>query len=119
MITRIVEELKTGSVKNVVPFGKTRAKLEPPYTVVKREIDSLNRGIGFRIIAHFMPGQNIFLDDYIDGEVPRMLDGFMALSRHGSRNHLLCEPLDADIITNNDDGTISRERVFLMPSRNF
>lgn len=119
MITKIVEQLKTGSLKNVVPFGYTTSILEPPYVVVKPERDALGRGRAFRVIAHFLPGQNIFLDDYIDNEVLTLLDDFTALSRHGNRNQLLSEELDSDIIATSDDGTISRDRVFLMPSRTF
>jgi len=44
MITKIVAQLKTGSVKNVVPFGMGSLPA-PPYTVVKGERDPTGQGL--------------------------------------------------------------------------
>ena len=43
MITKIIEQLKTGQIKNVVPFGVEQLPA-PPYIVVKTERDPLDRG---------------------------------------------------------------------------
>lgn len=118
MITKIVAKLKTGRIEAVVPFG-TSPLPDPPYVVVKPERDPVGRGRIFRIIAHFLPGQIIDLEDYIFSDVSVLLDDFQALSRHNNRNILLTENDYTDIINNNDDGTISMERIFLMPSRIF
>ena len=118
MITKIIEQLKTGRVKNVVPYG-THPLPAPPYVVVRTEADGLGRGRIFRIFAHFIPGQIIFLEDYIQNDLTLLLRDFEVVSRHGNRNRLFTEQDYSDIIANNDDGTISMERRFLMPSKFF
>ncbi len=117
MITKIIEKLKTGSIKNVVPYG-TIPLPAPPYVVVRPEADGLGRGKIFRIFAHFLPGQNIFLEDYIQKDLTNLLRYFTATTRHGNSNKLFTEQDYSDIIVN-DDGTISKERRFLMQSRFF
>lgn len=118
MITKIVAKLKTGKIKNVVPFGSGNLPAAP-YVVVKMESDGLGRGRLVRIIAHMLPGQNTFLEDYIFNDVSVLLEGFETTSRHGNRNVLETENEYTDIVANNDDGTISMERRFILPSRIF
>ena len=113
MITKIVEKLKTGTVKNVIPFGWSLPAA--PYVVVKMERDSLGRGIAYRIIAHFKPGQNIFLEDYVMNELMTLLDGYAAITRHGTYQELESTGEWGALVTDNDDSTISMERVFLVP----
>ena len=118
MITKIVAQLKTGSVANVVPFGMGSLPA-PPYTVVKGERDPTGAGTLYRIIAHYSPGQITFLEDYIKNEVPTLLDKFGTLTRHG--NYQRAELTDewGGLITDNDDSTISMEKVFLVPGKVF
>ena len=118
MITKIVAQLKTGSVTNVVPFGMG-AMPAPPYTVVKLERDPTGAGTLYRIIAHYNPGQITFLEDYIQNEVPDLLDDFATTTRHG--NYQKMELMDewGGIITDNDDKTISMEKIFLVPGKMF
>lgn len=118
MITKIVEQLKTGSIKAVVPYG-TKDLPDPPYVVVKPVKDPLNRGRLYRIIPHFLPGQNIFLEDYLFNELSDLLEGFATESRHGNYNSLLTENDYTDIVDSNNDKTINMERMFLVPSRIF
>jgi hypothetical protein len=118
MITRIVEKLKTGIIKNVVPYGTIKLPA-PPYIVVRPEADGMNRGRIFRIFVHFLPGQIEDLENYIQNDLSKLLGDFEALSRHGNRNKLFTTQDYSDIIANNDDGTISMERRFLMPSMFF
>lgn len=118
MITKIIEQLKTGSIKNVVPYGVEQLPA-PPYVVVRPESDTADRGRAFRIIVHMQPGQNIFLENYVFNDLSDLLDNFASRSRHNNYNVLLTENIYSDIITSNDDGTISMERVFLLPSRIF
>jgi hypothetical protein len=118
MITRIIEKLKTGPIKNVVPYG-TVPLPSAPYVVVRTEADGLGRGRIFRIFVHYLPGQIIWLEDYVFGYLTTALRNYEALSRHGNRNMLLTQQDYKDIIPNKDDGTISMERRFLMPSRFF
>lgn len=114
MQIKIIDQLKTGSIKNILPFGSGEQQ-QPPYVVVKKETE-LN-GIRYRIIPHFQINQQIFLEDYTFGEVPNLLNDFSAISRHGNNNQL--ELLEkSDIIINNSDGTISAEISFLAPCVN-
>jgi hypothetical protein len=114
MITKIVARLKTGTIKNVVPFGSLNNPA-PPYIVVKSEKDPLGRGRLYRIFTHMQPGQNIFLEDYVFGPVTNLLSNFSTDDRHGNHNKVLPEYEYTDITTNNDDGTISMEMRFLVP----
>lgn len=118
MITKIVEQLKMGTIKNVVPFGMDNLP-EPPYVVVKPERDPADRGRAYRIFVHYLPGQQTFLEDYLFDELSTLLTDFSATSRHGNKNRLYMEQEYNDIMVSNDDGTISMERTFLMPSRLF
>jgi hypothetical protein len=118
VIDKIVAQLKTGDIKNVIPYG-TATGNNKPYIVVRPERDAVGRGTVYRIIVHMDPGQQIFLEDYLKDDVSDLLDGFGSETRHGNYNKL--ETLDEynDIIVNNDDGTISMERSFLLPSKLF
>jgi hypothetical protein len=118
MLGKIITQLKTGTIKRVVPYGVSR-RPSPPYVVVRPERDPLGRGRVFRVIAHFQPDQQAALEDYVFGETITLLDNFTAQSRHNNDNQVLTEQDYLDIIVNNDDGTISMERRFLMPSRTF
>jgi len=114
MQTKIVTQLKTGAIKNVVPYGDILPK--PPYIVVRPEYAA--EGKIYRIFVHMIPGQQIFLEDYTLCTVSQLLTNFKATTRHGNYNQLLLMQ-DYGDITTNDDGTISMERRFLMPSRFF
>lgn len=114
MITKIVARLKTGTIKNVVPFGGANTPA-PPYIVVRPEADGLGRGRIFRIFIHMQPGQQTFLEDYAFKTVPDLLSNYATEDRHGNHNKVLQEYEYTDIITNNDDGTISMEMHFLVP----
>ena len=118
MITKIVEQLKTGRIKNVVQYGVEQLPA-PPYIVVRTEKDALGRGKLYRIIIHMQPGQEIFLDDYLINDLADLLDNFTTRSRHNNYNRLLTLNDYIDTIVSSDDGTISKERSFLMPSMIF
>lgn len=114
MLTKIVAELKKGTIKNVVPYGSSLPT--PPYVVVKPE--HIAEGRRFRIIAHVMPDYQCFLEDYMR-EVIVTLEEFQATSRTGALNALGRVEQIVDIITNNDDGTIAMEAAFVMPTHTF
>lgn len=117
MIAEIVEALNSAYPSvTAVAFGAAELP-RAPYVVVKPESDIAERGRGYRIIAHFLPGQQLFLEDYIRGSVGAVLDNFSATNRHGNLNQLYYDAgaVPAEIITGNDDGTISMERVYWMP----
>lgn len=113
MLTAIVAKLKTGQITNVVPYG-VKTLPAPPYIVVKTETAPGNQR-RFRVIVHMQPGQQTFLEDYVFNAVSVLLKSYEDDGRHG--NHFqLDEGLEYnDIVANNDDGTISMERVYYAP----
>lgn len=115
MTDKIVAQLKTGKITNVVPYG-SRNLPSPPYIVVKPIRDPLGRGRMFEIYVHFSPGQINDLEDYLFNDVGVLLDGFESETRHTNNNKLYTEQEYQDIITQNDDKTISMMRPYLMPS---
>ena len=113
MMTKIVAKLKTGSIKNVIPYGYGITPANPPYVVVKRE--SAENQFRWRIIAHMKPGQNIAIDDYIFGEVSELLGDFVTTTRHGNTADLDRSDEYSDVAQQSSDGTISMERIFYSP----
>lgn len=121
MITKIIAQLKLGTITNVVPYG-TKPLPAAPYVVVKPEIDGLGVGRGFRIIIHMLPGQIIALEDYRNITIPALLLDFTTttvLDRHNRSQILIRQPDDNEIVTSNDDNTISLECLYLQPTLNF
>lgn len=116
MKTKVVAKLKTSTVKNVVAFGDKL--LAPPYDIVKTEVVP-GRGRRFRIICHRLAGagNDLLLEDHVR-EVQGLLDGFQATSRHGAVNRLSFESI-VDVGVVSDDGTISMEAAFMMPTHTF
>ena len=114
MLSKIEQELKTGSVKNVTYFG-SGLQFQPPYVVIKQENDPVGRGTIFRIIAHFLSLQIDWLDDYLEVEVLNLLNGFKTITSKGNYNQLIADEY-VDIVVTSDDLTISKEMVFLMPN---
>ena len=114
MITKIVAKLKTGTIKNVVPFGSPLPV--PPYVVVKQEPagGSMTR---FRIIPHMAQGQQVALNNYIFHELSDLLTGFEA-SDTNTNLFRLEEPEEKEwtgVGAVSDDNTISMERCFYAP----
>jgi hypothetical protein len=114
MLTKIVAKLKTGSVKNVVPFGSPLPI--PPYIVVREENAGGNL-TRFRVIAHMTQANVLTLDTYVKGELGTLLAGFEGDDRFA--NHFkLEEPIDKEwtgVGAVSDDNTISMERSFYAP----
>lgn len=119
MWAEIVKKLNTDfPAVQAVRFGDG-ALPAPPYCVVKQERDAGGRGTAFRIIAHYKPGQQKFLGDYIRATVGTALGGFQVTNAYGNTNKLYSDsqelPVEIDVV--NDDGTISMERMYWMPDR--
>lgn len=104
-------QLETGRVKNVVLYGDANNHPDPPYVVIRFEWpDTL------RVFGHFLPGQQVFLREYMRSDLTDLLDRKILTDRNGNRNKVLSLEEGSDIIINNDDGTISMERRFQIPS---
>ena len=120
MVDKIIEQIENycASVSKpvtAVEFGAAELPA-PPYVVVKQE-RAIN-GTGFRIIAHFQPGQQKALRQFVRGSLGDALDGFAATNDNGNYN-VLQSDWDSvpDTLILNDDNTISLERLYYMGDR--
>ena len=113
MLTKIIERLKTGSISNIVEFG---SKLPTsPYVCVKAELYPVGRGV--RVIAHCDRGSNSALDDYVFNELSVLLSDYEYEDANGNTVTVKDAGEYTDIAVNNDDSTISMERLFYLPLR--
>ena len=114
MINEIVIRLQTGSIGSVVKFG-TRELPAPPYICVKMEKHPVGRGI--RIIAHDIPDNQNILEDYIFRESSEILKNYKFTD--AASNYYVIKDADeyTEVVADNDDGTISMERLFFVPNR--
>ena len=120
MIDKIVDRINTYSASvskpvTAVEFGGGTLP-PPPYVVVKQEVDAGGRGTAFRIIAHFEAGKQKDLRDYVRTTIGEALDNFTAIDDDGNYQELYSdmEAVPSEIIANNDDSTISQERIYWM-----
>ena len=118
MLTKIIAQLKTGQIKNVVQFG-TATVPATPYVVDKPVTDPLGRGRLMQIFAHFAPGSNLFLEDYIVDDLPTLLKEFQSSTRHGNTQQVQDLYEYEEIGTENDDKSISMKRTYLVPGKVF
>lgn len=111
MLPKIVAKLNKGSIKNVVPFGVASAA--KPYVVVKPESRDGMRL--FRIIAHMIPGQQSALEEYVFNEISELIVGWSSDDRFGNHFTIMDTGEWTDLVTTNDDSTISMERLLYVP----
>jgi len=119
MIIGIVTKLKTGTIKRVIPYG---CKLpSPPYIVVKEENDILNRGTAYRVIVHFPKDDPVGCKRYCRKDVSDLLSNFEFTDSEGVTNGLEFDQFNgvSELTVDNDNGTISSERVFYKPDLMF
>ncbi len=118
MIPAVIVQLQTGRIKNVVPFGSS-VRMDTPYVVVRAVTHPL-AGRGVAVFTHMAPGQQVFLEAYARNDLSILLDGFRGVSLNGNRFILsVDDDFYAEIVTSNDDGTISLEKRFIVPARIF
>ena len=116
MYSQIITRLKTGTIKNVVKFG--RSLPAAPYIVVREDVGINPQEIEYSVIVHMQPNQEYYLKEYVMKDLSELLEGFSAYDEDGNFNVLRSELTGGNwsgIIGNNDDGTISMERRFHMP----
>ena len=118
MIAEIITRLKTGSIKNIIPFGSATPSTVP-YIVVKPETN--NKGRGVRIILHYKQGANMYvsggvtytpMDDYIYNELPSLLSEWTMANNHGESITVHDTGEITDITAVSDDNTVAMERLF-------
>jgi hypothetical protein len=110
----LITRLQTGTITNVVQFG-TSVLPAPPYVVLKFERDPAGRGRALRVITHYEPDQQKWLEDYVFDQLSDLLLDYVGETDEGVNFRVHGTQEWTDIITGNDDGTISMERVFLLP----
>lgn len=113
MLTKIMERLREGSIGNVLRFGDVDAPPTSPYVIVKPETIPIGRV--FRIIPHVDKGRGSELDLYIFNELPDLLSNWSYIDEYGNYVTVKDAKEYTDIITDNDDSTISMERLFYIP----
>jgi hypothetical protein len=119
MIAEAIERLKTGSIKNVVPFAMLEKMPSSPYVVVKYVLHPL--GVGLLVIAHYAYGTQMttiegvtktYLEDYIRNEVVTLLDGYSFVNNHGENMVIHDTGEITEITPVSDDNTVSMDRLF-------
>lgn len=116
MLSAIVYQLKTGSIKRVFPKGSVSVNPESPYIVVWQ--DPLipqpgydNRGKNsYKIAVHYQKGFVNQLDDYVFNEIQILLHKKRLLTRDNRYVTIYLTGYVSTLIEGNDDGTISKER---------
>ena len=114
VIDRIIAySLSVGKPVACVEFGEANLPA-PPYVVVREE-QNIN-GTGIRINAHFAPGQQKYLKAFMRTTIGEALNDFGATNSDGNYNRLSSDITQVlgSIVTNNDDGTISLDRLYTM-----
>lgn len=118
MIYKVMEQIiaystSVGKPVKCVEYG-IGTPPAPPYVVVREE-PNIN-GTGIRINAHFAPGQQKYLKAFMRTTIGEALNGFGAYSTDGNYNRLQSDITQVlgSIVTNNDDGTISLDRLYYM-----
>jgi len=110
----IIARLKTGSIKNIIPFGSDTFGL-PPYVVVKTET-GINQ-IRVRIILHIEQGTQQLYKPYIFDELSELLKNYRGKDNFGN-NFILRDSGDwKEASAVSDDKTLSMERIFYSPFR--
>lgn len=103
-------------ISNIVNYGDSGDRPSAPYIVIKGEKSQGGRAI--RFILHETPGrQNEMLDEL--REVCRMVSNKQFTTHSGAINRLGSLVDYTDVAPQSDDGTISMEALFLMPTTSF
>jgi hypothetical protein len=113
----IIEVLKTGSIKKVIPFGNSDKMPAAPYVVVKPEPGANNGRLNFRIITHVKQGYQDKLNAYIFQELSELLSNKQITTERGNKFTVMSTGEWTGAIGMNDDHTISMERIFFIPYR--
>ena len=120
MNTAIINQLKEGSIKNVILFGDSGPVPALPYVVLKPEPSEEHDKQNFRIIVHRNQGENALAETYIFTELPALINRVWLETSNGGKFRLMnsgewygpLPPNDEGTIA---DGTIAYERIFFAP----
>jgi len=112
IVQSVVERVQTGPIKNVVEYGTARIPASP-YVVIKPE--ATWRGTMLRVITHMDPDQQKWLRNYVLNTLSDLLSGYEGDTDEGVHFKVEMTQEWTDTTDGNDDGTISMERLFLLP----
>lgn len=117
MITAIINQLKIGSITNVIPRGDNVSNPDKPYVVVWKDppvqqVGSQNGLDEYVINAHFPKGWINEIEDYIEKETWQLLHDKLLTTRDGRKVQIEATSKIGRLETGNDDGTISMGRTF-------
>ena len=112
MFNAIKTRIETGVVKNVLWYGRENNHPATPYVVLRWEPETNT----LRVFGHFLPGQQVFLHQYMKNDISILLDNYLYTDSYGNRNKILPTEEGSGILPTSDDGTISMERRFRIPS---
>jgi len=79
----IIENIKKGSIKDVVLFSDTDVAPTPPYVVVKPETGIKDNTIQYRIIVYHQKGRFDELKEYVLNELDQLLHGYISSAKGG------------------------------------
>jgi hypothetical protein len=113
LLTKIIERLQTGSISTVFKFGDANNGGGSEYVCLKTEVNPIGRGI--RVIAHRNIGESKQLELYIFNELPDLLSNWSYTDEYGNYVTVKDAKEYTDIVADNDDSTISMERLFYIP----
>lgn len=113
MIDLVVAKLKTGTWKNVIPFGYPIPAT--PYLVVKEEPTPLGY-VRWRIIGHALPAQLMILRTYMRKDVYNLLNKVAIAGTGADTRYCKLDAIpnetNGTLSVVSDDGTISIETLF-------
>jgi hypothetical protein len=118
VIKAVVDRLKTGSIKNVIPFGNSDTLPPPPYVCVKQEPGAMNDRQNFRIIVHRKQGEQVLLEKYIFTELSGLLNSGVWLTKaDGGKFRVMNNSDWYGPYAEDSDKSIVMERIFYAPKR--
>lgn len=115
MITAIITQLKTGTYTNV--YARADGVVNPaiPYIMVWED-SKIGPNGGIFISLHTVPAMTDSLDLYMKNELITLLHKVILTDTYGNNFRLIDTGELSKVIDNNDDGSISRDRLFLLPT---
>jgi hypothetical protein len=118
VIKAVVDRLKTGSIKSVIPFGNSDTLPPPPYVCVKPEPGAMNDRLNFRLIVHRKQGEQVPLEKYVFEELGGLLNPGVWLEKAGGGKFRVMSGGDwYGPYAEDGDKTIVMERMFYAPKR--
>ena len=113
MVDLIINQLKKGSIKDVVLFSDTDKPPQPPYVIVKSENGIVPNTRQYRISVYHNQGMFDALQNYVMNEIDLLLPH--QLEDKDGRRYLLYKNGQTDISLEPTDNTYFMERIFFSP----